>query len=189
VSLYHFFNGAAVPLDSLDLDTFAELMFLTPDVSHGYYWNHIRSFWSRRHDPNVMLCCYEDMKRDLNAVVRRVASFMGFPDDEERIAITTEHARFDFMKEHKAKFDEREPAMALRKLRGLSVDGWRDKVRAGRTGDALITLSSALRTQLSDTWRREIFEPLGIRSYDELRERLSEGQASERQTPPPTGAS
>ena len=173
VSLYHFFNGAAVPLDSMDLDRFAELLFLTPDVSHGYYWNHIRSFLSRRDDPNVMLCCYEDMKRDLIGVVRRVAAFMGFPDDEERIAITVEHASFEFMKEHKTKFDERVPALALRMLRGLSVDGWRDKVRSGRTGDALTTLSSGLRTRLDEIWRREIFDPLGIPSYEKLCEQLS----------------
>jgi len=185
VSLYHFFNGAALPLDCFDLDTFARLMFLVPDPSHGFYWHHVRSFWSRRHDPNVLLCCYEDMKRDLPSEVRRVASFMGLAGDEERIAIATEHASFAFMKQHKAKFDELAPSLALRKLRGLSVDGWKDKVRSGRTGDSLTALSPALRTELRDAWQREIAEPLGIGSYEELRERLRSEQPGAGSTPLP----
>lgn len=169
VSLYHFFNGAAVPRDRYDLHTFAQSMFLVPDPSHGFYWHHLRSFWTRRHDPNVLLCCYEEMKADLTAEVRRVAAFMGLEHDEALISLATEHASFEFMKQHKAQFDELEPSLALRKLRGLGTDGWQDKIRTGRAGDALTTLSPALRAQLDETWQREIFEPLGIPSYEALR--------------------
>ena len=62
------------------------------------FWENVRSWWSLRHLPNVMLVHFNDMKRDLPGTVREVASFLDIAVDEETFAKVVEHSGFDYMK-------------------------------------------------------------------------------------------
>ena len=59
--------------------------------------NHAKTFWERRHLPNVHLFHYSDLRRDLAGQMRRVAEVLGVPvpDDFESFV---EAAGFDSMK-------------------------------------------------------------------------------------------
>ncbi len=62
------------------------------------FWENIRSWWSIRHLPNVMMIHFADMKRDLPGTVRDVAQFLGIELDAATFATVVEHASFDYMK-------------------------------------------------------------------------------------------
>ena len=111
------------------------------------------------------------MKQNLEGSVRRVADFLGFGGDEERIAIAAKQASFEFMRAHESQFDDHLATLALCALHG-SPPAHTTKVRAGRMGDGRSVLSARVLEALSDYWRREIELPLGIRSYSELCELL-----------------
>jgi hypothetical protein len=61
--------------------------------------NHLRSFWDRREDDNVVLFHYADMKTDLDAEMRRLAAVLGIAVDETRWPELVKAATFDRMRD------------------------------------------------------------------------------------------
>jgi len=43
---------------------------------NGHVWMYIEQAWAARHDPDVLLVFYEDLKDDAEAQVRRIAYHM-----------------------------------------------------------------------------------------------------------------
>ena len=61
--------------------------------------NHLHTFWVKRDLPNVALFRYEDMKADLDASMRRLASLLGVEVDEAKWPTLVEAATFDKMRD------------------------------------------------------------------------------------------
>lgn len=173
VSFYHFMNGAMFERDALDLDGFAEAIFFNEKTPFDTWWRHVRGWWEQRERPDVMLVSFEELKSNLEPVVRRVASFAGIPAEEERIALATRQATFEFMRAREPQFDDHPIRAIFAQMSGGSpTDPMPPKVRAGRVGEASSALSPKVRAMLDEAWKTEIEKPLGIRSYAQLRERL-----------------
>ena len=64
------------------------------------FWHHVRSWWAIRDLPNMMSIHYNDMKRDLEGSIRRIAAFLDIAVDDDTIARIVEHCSFDYMKQH-----------------------------------------------------------------------------------------
>lgn len=64
------------------------------------FWENIRSWWAIRHLPNVLLVHFEDLKRDLDGEVRRIAAHLGIEADTATLAKATAHSSFEWMKRH-----------------------------------------------------------------------------------------
>ena len=173
LSFYHFMSGVFFEAGSIDIDDFAREMFLSPPPM-GRYWEHLRGWWEQRDRERILYLCFEDMKQDLEAAVRRVAEFIGFSGDEKRIAIATRQARFEFMEEHVTRFDEHPITEAMVRLMGLPPVRSMSKVRAGRVGDGAKAICSEIMASLDEEWERCIGVPLGIQSYEEMRVRVAE---------------
>jgi aryl sulfotransferase len=62
------------------------------------FWENIASWWAIRDLPNVMLVHFEDLKRDLEGEMRRIASFLDVEIPRERWPDVVEHCTFDWMK-------------------------------------------------------------------------------------------
>lgn len=52
--------------------------------------------------PNVLLLCYEDMKKDLPSAVAQIATFVGYSLTDDVIAKIAEETTFDKMKDNPA---------------------------------------------------------------------------------------
>ena len=67
--------------------------------ARSLFFRHLLSFWNRRQElPNLLIVRYEEMKRDLPSVIRKVASFLNVTINEEDIPRLCNHLSFDEMK-------------------------------------------------------------------------------------------
>jgi hypothetical protein len=65
-----------VPDGQISIDEFVKSIFAGASNS-GQIWQHFHSWWTQRHDPNVLWLFFEDLKTDLPKNVLRIAKFMG----------------------------------------------------------------------------------------------------------------
>ncbi|KAF5274102.1 hypothetical protein FQR65_LT04500 [Abscondita terminalis] len=99
VSYYH--HGTLMQGWRTNLDNFSEV-FLADKAMYGSYWKHVLEFWDRRLSSNVLLICYEDMKKNLLSVIRKIADFLDKTLPEEKIPQLLEHLSFESMKNNRA---------------------------------------------------------------------------------------
>jgi aryl sulfotransferase len=61
--------------------------------------HHLATFWEMREQPNVVLVHYADLRRDLEAEMRRIAQRLDIDIDEDRLPELVAAAGFDRMRE------------------------------------------------------------------------------------------
>jgi hypothetical protein len=75
--------------------------YLAGQVMFGSWWEHVRPWWMHRNSPNILFIKYEDMQRDLTAVIKRVAAFIGVTDlTEAQVESIVQQSTFDEMKKN-----------------------------------------------------------------------------------------
>lgn len=108
-----------------------EEWFCSPELMWWGTWTaHLRGWWDRsRRDGNVLFVHFEDMKRDLPDMVRRVAAFLGVvPLTEAELAQVVEKCSFSYMQKHQESF-EMHPPHVLQTNAALFVRGSADRHR------------------------------------------------------------
>ncbi|XP_055914030.1 sulfotransferase 1 family member D1-like [Eupeodes corollae] len=95
VSFYHQFNGI-LPCNTT-IDEFVECI-LTDNMMYCSYWNHVLEFWLIREQSNILFFTYEDMKKDLKAIIGKTSKFLKKDYTEEQINLLMKHLSFENMK-------------------------------------------------------------------------------------------
>jgi hypothetical protein len=157
-----FLEPGAVPIDE-----FAEKRFLDRGGGRDY-WSHLLSWWPHRHDANVLLLAYEEMKADLPGTVHRVADFIGIPLDQELEATALEHASLGFMTEHKDRFDDFLMRQRSELVAGLPPGSDSAKVRAGQVGSGKVELPPRIHDELARVWAEVVQPEIGLEGYATL---------------------
>ncbi|MCC6317162.1 MAG: sulfotransferase domain-containing protein [Gemmatimonadaceae bacterium] len=96
----------------------------------GTWPDHVKGWWDRsKQHPNVLFVFFEDMKRDLGAVTRRVAEFLDVAplSDSELVAVVRK-CGFAYMQEHQDNF-EMHPPHILQTNAELFVAGTADRYK------------------------------------------------------------
>ncbi len=172
ISAYHFLEGWFFESGTISLQEFISAQYLAAPAA-GSYWAHIRSWWPRRRDPNVLFLAYEGMKADLEGTVARVAKFLGSKLDEEEFELIMEQSSFEFMKRHAKQFDDH----ILRSRRDsecrLPPGGDSSKVRRGEIGSHVEEMTPEMNHAMETRWKQEIHDTIGFASYSEMVEALA----------------
>ena len=176
VSFYRFFEGWMFEPGTMSLDTLLAWRWSRDNADSRGYWYHLRSWWEQRHNPAVLLLCYEDMKADLPGTVRKIAHFMGIPLDAELLDIVVRQSSREFMLARTHQFDDHLIAQRLEKLAKLPPPISSSKVTPGPDGESQYELSAAQKATLDDIWREQITPRFGFNRYDDLRQALQELQ-------------
>jgi hypothetical protein len=168
-SMFKFMEGWFIEPGAISLDDFVRGTFITPGKApgsqRGDYWTHLKSWWQRRNDADVLFTAYEHMKHDITATIRKVAKFMDIALDDELLAITQKHSSLSFMQKHKERFDDklmRERSIAFA---GLPLDSESSKVRTGQIGESRQRLGAEVSRELDDVWHAKITKDLGFEDY------------------------
>lgn len=84
----------------VEFETFCEL-FLNNSVAYGGLFNHYLEFWNRRHEKNILVLKYEEMKKDARMTVKKISEFMEKPLSDEEVNSVVEFLKFQNMKENR----------------------------------------------------------------------------------------
>src|SRR5690606_7936307 len=114
------------------------------------------SWWQVRRDPAVLLLSYEQMHRDPEGTIRRVARHCGIALDDELLAITLRQSSLEFMLAHKHKFDDLRMRTLSEKRCGLPPGSDSAKVRLGRVGSHRDELPDEIRVAMDARWNEQI---------------------------------
>jgi len=172
ISVYRFFEGFFFEPGTIDLDTFFQWRNPPAEMGKRGYWHHLASWWEQRHNPNVLLLCYEDMLADLPGTVRRVAAFMNIPLDNDLFNIVVRQASREFMLEHRDQFSEAPFRRLIAQRTGLPFDGNAYKVTPGARDDPKYQLTAAHKQALDEIWQTQITSRFDLVDYAALRRAL-----------------
>uniref|UniRef100_A0AC11AME1 Sulfotransferase family 4A member 1 n=1 Tax=Ovis aries TaxID=9940 RepID=A0AC11AME1_SHEEP len=65
--------------------------FMNDKLGYGSWFEHVQEFWEHHMDSNVLFLKYEDMHRDLVAMVEQLARFLGVSCDKAQLESLVEH--------------------------------------------------------------------------------------------------
>jgi hypothetical protein len=118
-------GGMAPPLPA-----FEEWFCSADQMWWGTWTDHVNGWWKRaQEEKNVLFVYFEDMKKDLPAMIRRVAFFLGVaPLTEPEVADIAHKCGFQYMQEHQDNF-EMHPPHILQSNAELFVSGKADRYK------------------------------------------------------------
>ena len=173
VSFYRFFEDWWFERDSISFTEFT-LDFAVDFAFERSCWYHLKSWWDRRDDPNVLLLTFEDMTTDLTGTVQTVADFCAIDLDSELRRIVETQSSREFMASQRVHFDDHLMRELTEKVRGIPSGSDSYKIRAKNYGEREQLVTEDVVRALDQIWREEITEPLGFATYDEFRRAVVE---------------
>lgn len=171
ISFYRFFEGWFFEHGSIDLETFAEELFLG-GTNSGKYWHHVVDWWPQRHRHDVLLLTYEDMIEDPEGSITQVANFMDIDLDPELFEIALEKSSAAYMRRHITKFDDHTLREKLDPVCGLPPTGESAKISSARAKQNKPILEQRLVQVLQDKWRDIVLPSTDLADYQQLRQQL-----------------
>lgn len=161
ISMFRFQEGWFLEPGAMTADEFVMGTF----VASRAYFQHLKSWWARRNDADVLFLVYEEMLADPAAAIQKIASFMGIDLDAELLALTLRHTSREFMLQHQDKFDD----SMLRQLSEDVADLPRGSASAKVTsGSSTSLLSDNTLEAIALVWQEEITTSLGFDTYQDL---------------------
>ncbi|XP_030372482.1 sulfotransferase 1C1-like isoform X2 [Scaptodrosophila lebanonensis] len=134
--------------------------FINNKIAYTSFWAHIVDFWRMRNEPNIFFVTYEEMKKDLESVVKRLCIFLEINElSKLEMKELLHHLSFDNMKAHQ-----------YTNLTGLLKQSYEinenfDFMRRGIVGSFKDELSDDHRKKL-DKWTNDILQQYGIKESD-----------------------
>lgn len=103
LSAWHFTRTLMPMINNLALEDFIE-MHLAGRTVFGIWSQHTAGYWSWRDRPNVLILFYEEMRRDLEGTVQKIAGHMDVRLTDEQIEKVVKKSSFSYMQNIDYKF-------------------------------------------------------------------------------------
>jgi hypothetical protein len=168
LSYYKFMEGWFFEPGSISLEEFADVGFFNTS-GFDNYWYHLKTWWARRDDPNVLLLTYEEIKFDIELTIKRLAKFAHIALTIDLIELTKFQSSIDFMRRHSIQFDEHATQEALDSRCGLPSGGNASKLGLSNPSIKEIRLTPYVLQKLKESWDVEISSELKLNDYDEFK--------------------
>ncbi|XP_059364056.1 amine sulfotransferase-like [Carassius carassius] len=127
VSYFHFHKYANMLETPKDFDTFFE-KFMEGNVFGNCWFEHVKSWCSHKDEMNFLYITYEEMIKDLRAVVERITSFLERNLTSQQLNEVIEHSTFKNMKNNPQANYQQIPVILLNHQLGTFL-------RKGTVGD------------------------------------------------------
>ena len=132
------------------------------------------TWWEHRHDDNLLLLFFDDLKEDHAGCVCQIAKHMGVGCDEDviaRVVHTTSHAE---MARHASKFSIRKIASKMQEVIGEELPPESEfvgRVRkdGGKSGQGKEKLPLEIQQKIDQLWQEIVTDKLGFKDLDEMR--------------------
>lgn len=141
-------------------------------------WTFFREIWICRDLPNVHVLVYDEMKKDLDAMLPDLAGFLGLEAsiaNKDARSIILKMSSFQFMKDNEERFDDHHmgPRIAtIMKKKGgpASVPPSRTSSKVGlQVGkDINTTINEETRALIQSMWEKNVTPFTGHKSYNDL---------------------
>eukprot|EP00210_Caulerpa_lentillifera_P006176 g5901.t1 len=179
VSKFHYFADWLFTKGEMSLEEFVEWFYLKPcppyDIErNAKVMNFIVQAYPHRRDKGVLWLHYEDLKADLKECIKLISDFMDIGVGNQELLNLIEHqSSFDFMKQHKDKFDTGfVKKLTKSELEITSEEEYKksaSKIRKGVIGEGKKEISPEQLKALDAKWK-EVVEPIcGYATYEEMR--------------------
>ncbi|XP_073403483.1 sulfotransferase 1B1-like [Dendrobates tinctorius] len=99
VSYYHFYRMAYGHPEPGTWDEFLN-SFMEGNVAFGRWSSHVKGYWKRRPQRDILYLFYEDMLEDPMCAIQKVSKFMGKELSENVLEKILKHTSFQAMKEN-----------------------------------------------------------------------------------------
>ena len=177
ISAYHFMNSLLSLKGRVSLQNFTSIWI--ESVKHRL--KDLLIWWKHRHDDDLCLLFFDDLKEDHEGCVRRIAQHINVECDEDtvsRVVHSTTHAE---MVKHHSKFASRKYAAIIADKIGETLPSdseYVGRVRrgGGRSGDGQ-QLPVEIQQCIDDLWQEIVTAKLGFRDLNEMRKSWKEERA------------
>ena len=178
VSAHHFFDSCLALKGRVSLPIFARF-YLQQIEKH---MQDLVTWWEHRHDEDVLLLFFDDLKEDHLRSVRQITKFMGVhldEDDVARVVHTTTHAE---MSRQASKFNIRKIAMKMTDMIGeepVPENEFVGRVRkdGGKSGEGKQKLPVEVQQRIDQMWQEIVTSKLGFQNLQEMREAWKKEQS------------
>ncbi|XP_048225355.1 sulfotransferase 2A1-like [Perognathus longimembris pacificus] len=100
ISGYYFWSSTNLAKKPESLEQYFE-WFLRGHVPYGSWFDHVRGWLSLREKENVLVLCYEEMRKDPRKSVEKICRFLGKALEPGELNLVLENSSFQAMKENK----------------------------------------------------------------------------------------
>ena len=173
-SAYKFINYVALLKGRISLSVFANAAITFNHVAEESM-KDLLTWWEHRHDPDVLLFFFDDLKEDHAGSVRQIAKFIGVECSDEviaRVIHTTTHAE---MAKHSSRFDVHKIVEFVAKKIGEKPETGDNVVGCvrkdgGKSGEGKMSLPANVLEHIEQNWQDIITAKLGFRNLKEMRD-------------------
>ena len=170
ISAYYFLNSLLLLKGRIALPIFADIWMQAVE----YRLKDLLIWWEHRHDNDLLLVFFDDLKEDHAGCVRRIAKHIGVDCDEDviaRVVHTTSHAE---MSRLSSKFTNQKYQEIIAERVGETIlpeDKVVSRVRkgGGKSGDGQ-QLPLEIQQRIDQLWKDIVTAKLGFQDLNEMRE-------------------
>lgn len=137
------------------------------------YFNLLPTWWPHRNDPDVFFVFYEDLKKDLKTMIKKIADFIVVNLNEDELRRVHDFCTFEFMTKNEKHFQPSNIVDIYNAVANGPEEKWEPtqsivRKDGGQIGQGRQNLGPKVLSKIATMWAEKIEKPFGYKTYEEL---------------------